>query len=131
MNMQQIEFIKFRDFRHAGGERQIVGRVIKERVTGDLDLVIVDVRLRLRKPNGLSVGNEMDIVPAMGQLQAQFRGHHAAASVSGIAGDPDLHRSLPDAADIDGRGTRAIQILRWCLDVYGLTKCQEARIDLL
>src|SRR5262249_42709866 len=96
MNMQKIEFVEFRNFSHAGSERQIVRRVVEQRIPGDLDLVIVNMRLGLGKPDGLSVGNEMDVVSTVRQFEPQFRGHHAAASVGGIAGDPDLHCPLRD-----------------------------------
>src|SRR5215468_6042439 len=125
MNMQKVEFVKFRNFSHAGSERQIVRRVVEQRIPGDLDLVIVNMRLGLREPDGLSVGNEMDVVSALCQFEAQFRGHHPAASIGGIAGDPDLHRALRDTCRY-----------RWPQNVcdsdftpgsvrYGLTKCQE------
>ena len=33
----------------------------------------------------------MNFVAALRQFQAEFRGHHAAAAVGGITGDPNLH----------------------------------------
>ena len=41
--------------------------------------------------NWIGVGDEVDLVAAIGQFEAQFRGHDAAAAVGGITGDADVH----------------------------------------
>ncbi len=91
VHVQKIESVKLRHFRHARGQRQIVRRIVEQRITGDVHFVIVNVGMQFGQPDGLGVGNEMDFVPALRQFQTQFGGHHAAAAVGGIAGDPDLH----------------------------------------
>ncbi len=44
MHVQQVEIVVFRHFRHARGQRQAVGRVLKQRIVGDFHFVIVDAR---------------------------------------------------------------------------------------
>jgi hypothetical protein len=36
----------------------------------------------------------VNVVPALRQLQTQFCGYYPAATVSGIAGDPNLHSAF-------------------------------------
>ncbi len=43
------------------------------------------------QPDGVGVADEMDFVAAGGQFQAEFGGDDAAAAVSGIASDADVH----------------------------------------
>ncbi len=43
--VQEIERVELSDLGHAGGECQVVGRVLEERVGGDCDLMAVDVGL--------------------------------------------------------------------------------------
>ncbi len=69
VDVKQVEIIQLRNFGHARGQRQVVGRVIEKRITRDLDLVIVNVWFRSTEPDGLGVGNEMNVVPALGQFQ--------------------------------------------------------------
>ena len=90
MDMQQIELVLFGHLRHARRERQAVGRVLKERVVGDFDLVVEDVG-PLAEANGIRVGDEMDLVAAVGQLQAKLGGDDAAAAISRVTGDTDAH----------------------------------------
>src|SRR6266403_1872819 len=112
MHVQKIEFVEFRHFGHARSQSEIVRWVVEEWVAGDFDFVVMDVRLRFGKSNGLRVRDEVHVVPALCQLQTKFRGHYPAATVGGIAGDPDLHSASPETSRFDGRKALAIQILR-------------------
>src|ERR1700728_76905 len=60
-------------------------------MTRNFHFVIVDVRFLAPQSNGLRVGDEMNFVSALSQLQAQFRGDDSAAAVRRITGDSDLH----------------------------------------
>ncbi len=91
VHVQQIEFVELRDLSHARRQRQIVGRIFKQRIARDLDLVIMDVRFRSGQANGLRIGDEMNLVAAASQFQAQFGGDYSAAAVGRITGDADLH----------------------------------------
>ncbi len=92
VHVQQIEFVDLRDFGHARRQRQIVGRILEQRIARDFHFVIVDVGLRFGQANGLRVGDEVHLVTALRQFQAEFGGDHAAAAVGGITGDSDLQR---------------------------------------
>jgi hypothetical protein len=56
--------------------------------------VIKDARDSWVQPDGVSVSNEMYLVPARSEFQAQFGRDDAAAAVSGIAGDADPHADV-------------------------------------
>src|SRR5205814_10438799 len=85
-----------------GGQRQIVGRVVKQRVTGYLDLMIVNVGMRSGQADGLRVGDKVNLMSALRQFHAQFGGDHSTAAVGGITGNSNFHRSArlgPDYCD--------------------------------
>ena len=59
--------------------------------------MIEDVALSAAETKGLRIGDEVHLVTACCQLNAEFSGDDAAAAVSGIAGDADLHGLYPFA----------------------------------
>ena len=90
VNVEQIEIVDLGNFGHARSQRQIVRRIVEERVTRDFDFVVMDVRFGATQANRLRVGNEMDFVTALGQFKAEFSGDDAAAAIRRIAGNPDF-----------------------------------------
>src|SRR5271169_6185492 len=102
VHMQQIEFVKLRNLSHARRQRQIVWRIFKQRITRDLDLMIVSVGFRSGQANGLRIGNEMNLMAAASQFQSQFGGHNSAAAVGRITGDANLH-ATPTITLLDSR----------------------------
>ena len=92
MDVEEIERIELGDLSHAGGEGEIVGWVFEERIVGDRDFVEVDVGFAAGEAEGLRVGDEVDLMAAGGEFDAEFGGDDAAAAVGGITGDADLHR---------------------------------------
>ncbi len=94
VDVQEIERVELGDLGHAGGESEIVGRVLEEGIVGDGHFVEVDVGLAAGEAEGLGVGDEVDVVAAGGEFDAEFGGDDSAAAVGGIAGDADLHGSL-------------------------------------
>ena len=78
VNMQQIEFVTLGDVRHARSQRQTVGRVLKQRVTGDFNLVIMDARHVRIEPDRIRIGDEVDVVAAIGDEQPMKQRRHAA-----------------------------------------------------
>jgi len=92
VDVQNIEAVLLGDLRHARGKGQAVGRVLEERIVGDLHFVIEDVGA-LAEADGVRVGDEMDLVAAVGQLQSELRGDDAAAAVGGVTSDPDSHEA--------------------------------------
>ncbi len=94
VHVQQVEIVQLRDLRHACGQRQIVRRIIEQRVARYFDLVVMNVGFLAAQPDGLSIGDEMNLVAALGQFQTEFRSHHAAAAVGGITSDANLHAAM-------------------------------------
>src|SRR5581483_12506737 len=88
VDVQQVEMIDLGDLGHARGQREAVRRVLKQRVAGYFDLVVVNARAGA-EANRVGVGNEMDVVAAVRQLNAKLSGDDAAAAVGGVAGDAD------------------------------------------
>ncbi len=91
VHVQQIQVVIVRHLGHARRQRQAVRRILEQRIVGNFHFVIVDARSPRIQADRIRVGDEVDFVPALGQLQAQFGGHDAAAAVGGIAGDSDFH----------------------------------------
>ena len=91
VDVQQIQLVGLRHFGHARRQREAIGRILKKRIGGDFHLVVVDARDIRIEPDGIGVTDEVDLVAASGQFEAQFRGDNAAAAVGGIAGDTDFH----------------------------------------
>jgi hypothetical protein len=100
----------------------------------------MNVGLFPAQANGLGVGDEMDIVAALGQFQAQFGGDHTAAAVGGITGDSNLHhgRGRIDALLIDpelhsehggnGQRHRGLNITSVAADVGGIEPHRRAHM---
>src|SRR6185437_10912502 len=80
-------------FGHASGQRQGIGRILKERVIRDLDLVVMHARTAGIEADGIGMGDEVHLVSALGQLHAQFSGDDAAAAIGRVASDPNPHPS--------------------------------------
>ena len=52
----------------------------------------VDVGFAAGEAEGLRVSDEVDLVAAGGEFDAEFGRDDAAAAVGGVTGDADLHR---------------------------------------
>ena len=87
VDMEKVEGLVFENFDHFGGESEGVRRVIEERIRRDFDFVEMDVGIVEIHPNGRGVGDEMDVVAARCELDAQFGSHNPASAVRGITGD--------------------------------------------
>ena len=83
------------DLVHAHGEREVVRRILEQRIPADVHLVEEDARQEHRQAERLLVGDEMDLVPARGERDAELGRHGAGAAVRRIAGDADPHVALP------------------------------------
>ncbi len=91
MHVQQVELVDFGNLGHACRQRQVVRRILEQRIPRNFDLVIVNVGLRLSQPDGLRVRNEVDFMAALRQFESELRGDHTAAAVSGITRYTDSH----------------------------------------
>src|SRR5215471_16721599 len=94
VDMQNVELINLRHFRHARGQRQVIRRIFKQGVLRDCYLVKKNVRMVRAQADGLLVGNKVDLVSAGSKLNSQLRANHAAATVSWVACDSDFHAYL-------------------------------------
>ncbi len=94
VHVLQVKIVQLGNLSHARGQRQIVRRIIEQRIPRHFDFVIVNVGFLAAQPDGLGIGDEMNLVAALGQFETEFGGHHAAAAVGGITGDPDLHSAV-------------------------------------
>ena len=65
--------------------------MVEQRVVEHLHFVEVEALRWLRHADRNGVADEMDVMPARGQLQAQFRGHDSTSAIGGITGYADLH----------------------------------------
>ena len=90
VNVEQVERVELGDLGHARGQRQVVGRMLEQRVVVDIDLVEVDVGFAAVQAERRRRGDEVDFVAARGKLDAELGGDDAAAAVGGVAGDADL-----------------------------------------
>ena len=90
MDVQQVERVELSDLGHARGQGQVVGWMLEERVMVDVHLVEVDIGLAPVQAKRRRRGDEVDLVPARGELDAELGSHDAAAAIGGVAGDSDL-----------------------------------------
>ena len=91
VNVQQIELVGLGDVGHARGESEAVGRVLEQRIVGDFHLVVMDARNVRIEADRVRVGDEVDVVAARGEFEAELGSDDPAAAVGGIAGDADSH----------------------------------------
>jgi hypothetical protein len=91
MHVENVERFGLKDLEHFGGERQRVRRVVKERVGNHLYFVKMDALTVEAQADRRSIANEVDVVAARGELDAELGGDDAGAAVSGVASDADAH----------------------------------------
>src|SRR5665213_861029 len=90
VHMQQVELIELGHLCHARCQREIVRRVLEERILIHLDLVKANICLTAAQPEGRGRGDEVYFVSARGQFNTQLRRDDSAATVGRVAGDADL-----------------------------------------
>jgi len=113
MHVQQIQLRLFGHFQHFGRERQRVGRMIKKWIGGHLYFVKVDALMRRAQSNGHRVADEMDLMAARRQFDAQLGGYDARASVSWIARDSDFHGTSRHCNSHSSRAASGAVRLPW------------------
>ena len=91
VHVQEIELVRQHHFVHADREREIVWRILEQRIAPDVDLVKVDARQKRRETKRLLIRDEVDLMAATRQRHAKLRCDGTGAAVRRIAGDADLH----------------------------------------
>ena len=95
MRVQHVESLVLRGLEHRDRERERVRRILEERIRRNVDFVVVDVLDEVRQPERLRVADEMDLVSATRELDAELGGDDAGAAVHGRARDADRHTLPP------------------------------------
>ena len=93
VHVQDLEAVVLHDFDHLGRKREVVGRLLEDRIGRDRDLVEEDVRLEPPQPEREPAGDEVHLEPAAREREAQLGRDHAAPAEVGVAGDPDSARA--------------------------------------
>ena len=91
VNVQQVQVLGRRHVVHHGSQSQRVRRMVKQGVVHDFDFVEMDALPRFGHPHRNGVADEVHVVAAGRQFQAQFRCHHAAAAVRRVTRDANFH----------------------------------------
>src|SRR5438552_5666384 len=92
--MQHIQIVILGYFDHSRRQRQTVGRILEQRIGGYFHLVIMDARDAMIQTYRICVRNKMNFVAAVCELETELGCDDAAAAISGIASDADLHAVL-------------------------------------
>jgi hypothetical protein len=91
MDMEQVKRRLFGDLGHLSRERQRIRRMIEERVSGDLYFMKKNPLACPAQADGHGVTDEMDLVPACREFDAELGCNHTGTAVGWVAGDPDFH----------------------------------------
>src|SRR5690349_10230496 len=95
MAMQQIEPVIEHDLVHAHSERQVVRWILEERISSNVHFVKEDARQKCREAKRLLVRDEVDLMPATRQRDAELRGQRAGSTIRRVTGDTNLHAPTP------------------------------------
>ena len=93
VHVQQLEPLALGDLVLFDRQRQCVRRLLEQRIVDRGDFVKGHALDDPPQPERAGVGDEVDVVPAAGQLQPQLGRHSAGAAVGRVAGDADAHGS--------------------------------------
>ena len=89
VDVEELEAVLARHLGHLHREREVVRRVLEQRVARDVHLVEADVLLEVAEAERQAVGDEVDVVAAARELLAELGRHRARAAHRRIADDPD------------------------------------------
>jgi hypothetical protein len=92
MNMKKIELLGTRNLRHFHRERQsVIGRW-KQRVIRNVDSMEMKIVLWQVQPNGLSITEKVNFMPAARQLRPERRRQDPTAANQRKTRDPNFER---------------------------------------
>src|SRR5215831_6329638 len=114
VHMEQIQVLVFSHRGHLRCEGQRVRLMLKKWVRHHLDFVKTHPLVQLRQACGQCGGDEMHDMAALCQLFSEFRANDAAAAVSWIDCDADVHEWVSMQCAESGRqlecGTRILRM---------------------
>jgi hypothetical protein len=94
VTVKQVESVHPYDFVHPHCESQIVRWILEQRISADVDFMEKDVRQERRKPERLPVRNEVDLVTACRESDAELRRDSSRTTICRITGDADLQANF-------------------------------------
>src|SRR4051794_40678906 len=109
VNVQQVELVKLRYLRHSRGQGKVVGWILKQWVTRNFDLVIVNIGGGIDEANRLRIRDEMDLMIAAGKFKPKLGGYYTTSAIRRITSDANLHEGSRDCSigfRDDSRGCR-------------------------
>jgi hypothetical protein len=71
--MKNLEAVHHDGLVHSYREREVIGRILEQRVSPDVDFVEKDVGQEFRQTEWLSVCDEVDLVPSRGESDTKLR----------------------------------------------------------
>jgi hypothetical protein len=95
VDVNEVETFVRRHVAHTRREREVVGRVLEERIRRDRHLVIRDAVEEDVQARRHRVRDEVHVVPAPRELVPELRRDDARAAERRVAGDADLHVLFP------------------------------------
>ena len=96
----------------AHGQREIVRRVLEQRIPPDIDFMEVDARLEHRQPERLLIRNEVHLVPAGRERDAKLGRDGPGAAVGGVARDANVHRTSSTSVVIASADRGSMRVVR-------------------
>ena len=81
MHMKNIEIKPRHHFGHFRSKNKIVRRVFEQGIPRYFYLMETNVGLGRDQPDRLGVRDEMDLVPALCEFQAELSGHNSTAAI--------------------------------------------------
>jgi sensor histidine kinase regulating citrate/malate metabolism len=70
--MQEIEAVCLYDLVHSDSKSEVVRRELEKRIPPDVDFMEVDVRKKRRQPERLAICNEVNLVAARSESDAEL-----------------------------------------------------------
>jgi hypothetical protein len=94
MNVEEIEVAELRDLSHPRGQCEIIRGELEQRVARDRNLVIEDAVIASAEPEGLRVGDEVNLVTGCCEFDPKFSRNYSRPAIRGITRDPDAHHAF-------------------------------------
>lgn len=91
MYVKNVERLGLKDFEHLDRERERIRGMVEQWIGNHRCLMEVDSRIVCLHPDGLGIGDEIDVVATSRELLAKLGSDDARATVGRVSGDADTH----------------------------------------